>query len=106
MLFIYDRNQRPKRGGDHFWRGGAKRGKLFSGRGEVGSKKSSPFRPLIETKIFIRFTIKDILFLSIIGSIVYSWVTFTQKPSTVPITHGNALSTTTLDNRKGTHRIV
>jgi len=52
-------------------------------------------------------TTKDILlFPSIIGSIVYSWVTFTRKPLTVPTTHGNGLSITILDNRKGTHNNI
>jgi hypothetical protein len=43
---------------------------------------------------------------SIAGSIVYSWVTFTGKPSTTTITQGTGSSITTLDNRKGTHNIV
>jgi hypothetical protein len=45
-------------------------------------------------------------FSSVIGSIVYSWVTFTRKPSIATTTHGNGSSTTTLENRKGTHNIV
>ncbi|CAF0977127.1 unnamed protein product [Rotaria sordida] len=37
--------------------------------------------------------------ISVIGSIVYSWVTFTRKPPAIP-THGSGSSSTTLDNRK------
>ncbi|CAF3889252.1 unnamed protein product [Rotaria sordida] len=43
--------------------------------------------------------------ISVIGSIVYSWVTFTRKPPAIP-THGSGSSSTTLDNRKRTHDIV
>ncbi|CAF4113386.1 unnamed protein product [Rotaria sp. Silwood2] len=48
--------------------------------------------------------------ISVIGSIVYSWVTFTRKtPAILPTTattHGSGSSSTTLDNRKSTHNIV
>jgi len=57
-------------------------------------------------KNWLDLQLRTFFFLSIIGSIVYSWVTFTRKPLTVSTTHGNGSSATTLDNRKGTHNIV
>ncbi|CAF1072302.1 unnamed protein product [Adineta ricciae] len=43
--------------------------------------------------------------ISVIGSIIYSWVTFTRK-SSVTVPHGNDSSTATLENRKTVHSIV
>ncbi|CAF0764349.1 unnamed protein product [Adineta ricciae] len=42
--------------------------------------------------------------ISVIGSIIYSWVTFTRK-SSVTVPHGNDSSTATLENRKTVHNI-
>ncbi|CAF3588528.1 unnamed protein product [Rotaria sp. Silwood1] len=44
--------------------------------------------------------------ISVIGSIIYSWVTFARKSPTTSTTHGSGSSSTTLDNRKSTHNIV
>ncbi|CAF1035339.1 unnamed protein product [Adineta steineri] len=44
--------------------------------------------------------------ISVLGSLIYSWVTFVRKPSAIISTHGSGSSTTTVDNRKGMHNSV
>ncbi|CAF1111488.1 unnamed protein product [Adineta steineri] len=44
--------------------------------------------------------------ISVLGSLIYSWVTFVRKPSAIISTHGSGSSTTTIDNRKGMHNSV
>lgn len=52
--------------------------------------------------------ISTFFFPSVLGSVIYSWVTFTRKPSSSLSlsTHNNTSTTNSGDNRKSTHDIV